>query len=154
MALFTQKDDTQTTPVMQTTATRPQTNGGMSASGGQTIFGATLIVEGTIKSSEHITVNGELKGTVETTESIMIGKEAKIDAALTGKTISIAGTVTGNITATDALVLESSAVIRGDIKAGSIQIQTGALIDGNMHIGKTSKPATSSAAPQTEKPTA
>ena len=143
MALFNQKDDTQATSTTQPTTARPQTSAGTTSTS-QSVFGATLIIEGTIKSQEHITVNGELKGTVETSGSITIGKDAKIDAALTGKTIAIGGTVTGNITATDALTLESSAVVRGDIKAGSIQIQTGAVIDGNVHIGKaTTTPGTS-----------
>ncbi len=135
MALFNQKDET---PAAQPMTNQTQASAkAQNQNSGQTVFGATLIVEGTIHSKESITVNGELKGTVETTEHITIGKDAKIEAALTGKTILIAGAVTGNSTATENITLESSAVVKGDVKAGSIQIQTGAVIDGNVHIGKT-----------------
>lgn len=148
MALFTQKDETlKTTTESTPSVSRSQVTTADTAS--KTVFGATLIVEGTIKSKESITVNGELKGTIETTADITIGKEAKIEATLTGKTIAIAGTVTGNITANESLVLESSAVVRGDVKAASVKIETGALIEGNMHIGKGSQPQ----APVTEKAT-
>lgn len=144
MALFTQKDETLKTITEPT----PSVSGSQAATTGmvsKTVFGATLIVEGTIKSKESITVNGELKGTVETTADITIGKDAKIEATLSGKTIVIAGTVTGNITANESLVLESSAVVRGDVKAASVKIETGALIEGNMHIGKGGQSHTSAA---------
>ncbi len=132
MALFNQKEDEATPTTSAVSTTKPSTQ---TTNTGHSVFGETLIVEGTINSKESLTVNGTLKGDVTTTENITIGSKATIDAGLTGKTITISGTVRGNISASEALVLESSAVVNGDVTAKSIQIQSGARIEGAMHIG-------------------
>jgi cytoskeletal protein CcmA (bactofilin family) len=72
-------------------------------------------------------LQGDLKcdGTVEISKgTVMIGN---IDA----KEGNISGAVKGQINVDGPVVLDSSAVVKGDVKAKSIQVKTGAVLEGN-----------------------
>jgi cytoskeletal protein CcmA (bactofilin family) len=49
--------------------------------------------------------------------------------------------VTGNLNATQAIRLNGNAIIDGNIKAGSLSIQEGAELKGNVDIHKTHETA-------------
>jgi cytoskeletal protein CcmA (bactofilin family) len=56
-----------------------------------------------------------------------------------GKTVTVAGTVTGDITADDRIELEPSARVDGNITAPRILIQDGATFRGQVNMKEPSK---------------
>lgn len=89
-------------------------------------FVGSLIVEGTLES--------QIKG-IEMT----IQKNGKINGSLDVRALNCHGQIEGNITA-ESVVIHSSAVVSGEIKATTLEIEPGATINGNITM-KTPKTA-------------
>jgi cytoskeletal protein CcmA (bactofilin family) len=96
-------------------------------------IGKALRVEGRIVSQENLTIDGEIDGTIEVGDhNLMIGAGAEVKADLTAKTITISGTVTGNVLATDKVHLEATGSVDGDITTPRLIMADGAVIKGRV----------------------
>src|ERR1017187_620622 len=79
-------------------------------------IGKALQIDGRIASREDLTIDGEVKGSIELGEhSLTIGAGAAVTADLAAKAITISGTVTGNVVATDKVDLQATGSVHGDI---------------------------------------
>lgn len=117
--------------------------GDMEAEGSINIFGT---VEGNIKCNGKLMVSGNIYGSSETGElfannahingdilshgSVKIGQGSVIIGNVVGLSAVIAGAVKGNIDVKGPVVVDSSAIVMGDIKSKSVQINIGAAIEG------------------------
>ncbi|HMF95134.1 MAG TPA: polymer-forming cytoskeletal protein [Vicinamibacterales bacterium] len=96
-------------------------------------IGRSLTIEGRVVSQEHLTIDGQVEGTIEVGDkSLMIGAGATVKANLTAKTISISGAVTGNLTASERVVLQPTASVDGDIKTPRLMMAEGAFVRGKV----------------------
>lgn len=96
------------------------------------LIGAGTVVEGKIRTQGSIRVDGKLTGEVHAAENLAIGVTGDIEGAVNGRNVTVGGKVKGNITSADKLVLESKAVVRGDVKASKLVIDEGAVFDGKV----------------------
>ena len=105
-------------------------------------IGKALRIEGRITSNENLTIDGQVEGTIELGEhNLNIGPGAAVTADLIAKTITISGTVTGNVVASDNVDLQSTGSVDGDIKAPRLFMADGAVIRGKVEIlGNKDKP--------------
>lgn len=117
--------------------------GDLEAEGSINIFGT---VEGNIKCKGKMAVSGTIYGNSETGElfannahingnivsrgSVKIGQGSIIIGNVTGTSAVIAGAVKGDIDVKGPVVVDSSAIVMGDIKSRSVQINIGAAIEG------------------------
>jgi len=99
-------------------------------------------MQGTLRFDDpvNLRINGKFEGTLDTKGKLMIGHKASIRANITGESISIAGQVMGNIKATSALKLDGTARLVGDVETPMLSIQAGAVLNGNVNMGKSSGP--------------
>jgi len=104
---------------------------------GETVIAQGVRVEGEFRSSGDVVIDGELNGSLETASSLHVGESAVIKADVTAKTAVVAGTVVGNILASESLELLASSCVNGDIQTGRISIASGATINGRITMGKT-----------------
>lgn len=90
-------------------------------------------MQGTLvfKDSVNLKINGRFEGVLNTKGNLMIGEEAVVNADITGESIIVAGTVTGNITALKELKLIAPARVIGDVRTPLLSIAEGAIFDGN-----------------------
>jgi cytoskeletal protein CcmA (bactofilin family) len=96
-------------------------------------IGKALRIEGRIVSEEHLTIDGQVKGTIEVGDhSLKIGAGATVTADLTAKAITISGAVTGNVTASEKVLLEPSASVDGDIATPRLIMADGAIVKGKV----------------------
>src|SRR5690242_1494966 len=78
--------------------------------------GKCLRIEGKIVSSEDLTIDGEVDGTIEVgNKSLVIGSGATVRADLNAHSITISGAVTGNVKAADRVSLRATGSVEGDI---------------------------------------
>ncbi len=104
-------------------------------------IGRALRIEGRIVSEENLTIDGQIEGTIEVGEhTLTIGSGATVKADLSAKTITISGSVNGNLTATEGIDLRSSASVMGDIITPRLTMADGAVVKGKVQAGK-KKPA-------------
>lgn len=108
-------------------------------------------VEGNVSAKGNIIVRGNVRGKIvcdnlvldkctlvteiEASGRVSI-KEGNVTGRITCRDISINGTVNGDISAHQTMALSCNAVVNGDIKAAQIGMDFGAVINGNVSMGK------------------
>src|SRR5215207_6398948 len=119
-------------PVPQRPEQRPQPSIAPQPSVGfETVLGANSVLEGTLKSSANIRLDGTFTGTLEITGNVLVGETARINADINAKNVSIAGAVRGNISGKKVQLLRTGRVW-GDITAAALTTEEGAFIDGKI----------------------
>ena len=102
-------------------------------------IGANIRITGKIDADESIGFGGEMDGDISADE-VTVTDTASINGQITARSAIIAGTVIGDITA-DRLVILSTAVVKGSLHYTTIQIETGAQVEGQFN--QKSQPAIS-----------
>jgi cytoskeletal protein CcmA (bactofilin family) len=98
-------------------------------------IGKALLVQGKIVSTENLTIDGSVEGTIELGgHSLTIGPGASIKADLVAQTIIISGAVTGNVKANVKVELRATGSVTGDIAAPLLLMAEGAVIMGGVDV--------------------
>ncbi len=97
------------------------------------------LIEGIIKASGDIRIDGTLKGTLHTEGKLVIGTSGQIDGEITCQNAEIHGTVNGKITVNELLSLKASCKLLGDIVVGRLSIEPGAQFSGSCVMGNAVK---------------
>jgi len=114
-------------------------------------------VEGRLFADNDVEVTGEVHGTVEAKAQVLISEGARVEAALHGRVVVVAGRVAGDVSADEKIELLPSAELRGNITAPRIVIQDGATFEGQVFMQKPegrkpAVPAAAEPAPPTPEP--
>jgi cytoskeletal protein CcmA (bactofilin family) len=96
-----------------------------------TIIGAGVILEGKLSSNGNIRVDGSINGDIAANGNVTIGETGEISGEIKAEVISIGGRVVGSINAKEKAVLESKAILKGDIITKILVVEAGAIFDGN-----------------------
>jgi cytoskeletal protein CcmA (bactofilin family) len=98
--------------------------------------GKGLRIEGRIISSEDLTIDGSIEGSIELgNHCLVIGPGAAVKADLAARTITISGMVTGAIRATEKVELRETGSVEGDISAPKFLMAEGATVRGKIEAG-------------------
>ena len=97
-------------------------------------IGEGSVFEGKFYISGSLRIDGKFEGEIKTDEELVVGENGRVKTDIYAKSVVIAGTVIGNITAEDDVRLLESAKILGDITAPSISIQRGVVAQGKITI--------------------
>ncbi|MCB5185654.1 polymer-forming cytoskeletal protein [Methylobacillus gramineus] len=102
-----------------------------------TLIGAETRLEGNISFSGGLRVDGSIKGDVtEADTPSMLIVQGKIEGSVTVAHIVLNGQVTGPVHASQYLELHAKSRINGDVYYKSLEIHTGAIIEGKLvYIG-------------------
>lgn len=96
----------------------------------ETIVGVDVTVKGNLKSPSNITINGTVKGKVDTKADVNIGDKAKIEGSVEARKITVSGTIQGNVHGSESLEIKSTGKVYGDICTANLVIQSGAVFEG------------------------
>ncbi len=88
--------------------------------------------EGKLSFKDTVRIDGCFRGEIASENTLVVGETGEIFASVRSCTVVIAGSVTGDISASDRLVLEKTARVDGDVTAGSLQIEDGASLNGRI----------------------
>jgi cytoskeletal protein CcmA (bactofilin family) len=95
--------------------------------------GKSVIFTGELKSSEDMTIDGRVEGSIELRDhALTIGPDADIKADITAKIVTIYGAVTGTITAREKVDIRESGSVDGDIISPRLAIADGAVLRGRV----------------------
>ena len=103
-----------------------------------TIIGKGTSIEGQMNVSQSLRIDGSFKGTITSTDTLIVGATGELtDVTVKAKNAIIGGTIKGNISVSNKITLENTSKIEGDITAKLLVIQEGAVFTGNcrVHIG-------------------
>ncbi|MBX4205078.1 MAG: polymer-forming cytoskeletal protein [Candidatus Doudnabacteria bacterium] len=97
----------------------------------ETIVSAGMRIEGELKSNGNIRIDGIVSGKVQTSQDLVLGATAQIDADLIAANAFISGTVKGNVTVKNSLSITETGRILGNIVCARISIHEGGVFNGN-----------------------
>ena len=100
-------------------------------------FGSGTRLEGTVHTESSVRVDGTIKGKLICKNTLTVGVNGEIDGEVEAKNAIIGGKIKGKIIVNEKLVLESKAVLIGDLKASKLIIDEGAIFDGTSLMRKT-----------------
>jgi cytoskeletal protein CcmA (bactofilin family) len=107
-------------------------------------FDGKLAFEGTVR------IDGNFTGEITTSDTLIVGDGAKVQAEITCGSIVVHGEVVGNVRATQAVELHKPARLKGDVTTPSLMVERGVVFEGRsqMESSASSKivPITASAA--------
>jgi len=100
-------------------------------------IGTALVVQGKVISTQDLTIDGKVEGTIELGDhGLTIGSGAEIKADLVAQTITISGAVTGNVTATAVVDLRATGSVDGDITTPRLVMADVAIIKGKVDANR------------------
>jgi cytoskeletal protein CcmA (bactofilin family) len=98
-------------------------------------IGAGTIVTGDVQSKGDIRVDGSLKGSLNTSGKVVLGKEGVIEGDVLCNSADISGTIKAKITVSQLLSLKATAKLNGDIITNKLSIEPGASFSGSCSMG-------------------
>ena len=97
------------------------------------IIGEGATIKGEIKEENEITIQGNVDGDIEC-KDLIVGKTGSIKGKIKADTLMVEGSVEGEINIKDLLKLMSSSYISGKICYGSLQINEGGKLIGELEF--------------------
>ncbi|MCE7891006.1 MAG: hypothetical protein DYH12_15135, partial [Sorangiineae bacterium PRO1] len=93
-----------------------------------TIIGQGTAVRGNVRGAGSIEIRGRVEGDVQVDGDVAIGEDGAVNGSVSGAQILVAGQVAGDLTGSEAVMLERGARVVGDLVAPRIGIADGALV--------------------------
>ncbi|HEX9492741.1 MAG TPA: polymer-forming cytoskeletal protein [Thermoanaerobaculia bacterium] len=136
MALFTKESPaTPPRPQLRANDAQPAFEG--------TFLGPKITIDGTVTGSEMVLIEGHVKGAINLSGDLRIGTQARVEAKVHARNVTVEGRLNGDVSADDRVELVASSTVDGNIKAPKIVVAEGARFRGNVDMGS-AKPSTHS----------
>ncbi|KIX13620.1 cell shape determination protein CcmA [Dethiosulfatarculus sandiegensis] len=102
-------------------------------------MGQHISIQGDIKGSEDLLIEGKVKGSVELPQHhLTVGAKGQVEAAIHADRVTISGTLVGNIAANGKVEITKEADFTGEIKAGRISVEDGAYLKAVVELKRDS----------------
>ncbi|WP_257644108.1 bactofilin family protein [Luteimonas salinisoli] len=101
----------------------------------ESLIAANLTIEGKIEGTGHVRIAGRFKGDVNVQGDLTIEQGAKLNGGVRAEKVVVSGELEGNIDAASRVELLDTAVMNGDLKAGSLTVAAGSRIRGHVECG-------------------
>lgn len=101
------------------------------------LIGAGTRVEGSIRFSGGLRIDGEVLGSVEAAEgasssTLVLSEHSRVEGAIRVAHLVTNGTVVGPVSVGESLEIQSKARIIGDVEYTMIEMHQGAVVEGRM----------------------
>jgi cytoskeletal protein CcmA (bactofilin family) len=87
-----------------------------------------------VTGDEEVTVEGRIEGTVALDSHLVVADEGTVVAEIDADSVTIEGTLDGDIVAQDTVRLRPGCNVTGNIRAPNINIEEGAMFKGNIDM--------------------
>jgi len=98
-------------------------------------LGTGTTYQGKLHFQGSVRIDGTFKGEVESKGTLVIGKEAKVEAQVNVGQMIVSGHIQGEISATEKVVLHRTANLVGHLKTPVLVIEEGAVLEGQITMG-------------------
>jgi cytoskeletal protein CcmA (bactofilin family) len=95
--------------------------------------GKSVVFKGELSSSEDMTIDGRVEGTIDVrNHALIIGPDADIRADITAGIVTVFGAVHGNIAARDKVEVRQTASVEGNILTPKLALTEGGTLRGRV----------------------
>lgn len=88
-------------------------------------------IKGDVTANGDIRIDGELLGNISAKGKLVIGPKGRIEGQINCNNIEISGYVKGKVSGSELINMKSTSQIVGDIIAGKLSIEPGAMFSGS-----------------------
>jgi len=115
-------------------ASRPA-SGARASSGSPATIGESIRVQGEIRGSEDLLIEGEVDGQIQLDKhSVTVGRSGRVKADIHGGVLVVEGKVQGNLFAHEQVVVRASGEVRGNITSPRVSLEDGAKFKGSIDM--------------------
>ncbi len=97
-------------------------------------IGSGSSFEGKFYISGSLRIDGKFEGEIRTDEELVVGVTGRVKTDISAKSVVVAGTVIGNINASEDVRLLETGMVLGDITSPSISMQNGVVVLGKVQV--------------------
>ncbi len=101
-----------------------------------TLIGVDTRIEGNVHFAGGLRIDGAVFGAItepnDSPSTLILSEHGKVEGAITASKVVINGTVIGPVKATQFIELQTKARIIGDVHYNSLEMHTGAVIEGKL----------------------
>ncbi len=98
------------------------------------IIGEGSVFEGNFYIHGSLKIDGKFEGEIKTEEQIIIGETGKVKTNIAARRVIVAGTIIGNITATEEVHILETGRVLGDITTPVLKLESGVVLNGKVTI--------------------
>jgi cytoskeletal protein CcmA (bactofilin family) len=101
-----------------------------------TVIGRGTLIEGTIRVSGRVQVDGQIDGTLIAEGPVSVGPSGSIIGEVVAHELAVGGRVEGKVNVREHLHVAPEGVCRGEVRYGSLQVDRGGVLDGSTAHGE------------------
>lgn len=110
------------------------------------VIGPKITFKGELSGEEDLLVEGKVEGTIELKNNqLTIGKQGVVKANVVAKSITIEGTIEGDLVAADRIAIKASSNVQGNVTADRVTLEDGAKFRGSIDMDTKGAPSPSAA---------
>ena len=109
----------------------------MPQSGG--VLSSGVSIKGSVKFKSELVIDGEVEGSIDSGGRLTVGKNARIRGEIRTRSVTVYGTIEGNVTAVERCELHSGCTLKGDIEAPRLVVDEDATFLGSAKISTAPK---------------
>ena len=98
------------------------------------VLSSGVSIKGDVTFRTELVIDGKVEGTITSTGTLTVGQHAQIHGDIRAGSVTVQGTVDGNVFASDRCALEAGATLRGDIEAPRLAVDESATFLGSAKI--------------------
>lgn len=118
----------------------PYGAGSDEASSLRAVIGSKICFKGELTGEEDLLIQGRVEGTVDLKgHNLTVGKQGVVKANLMAKTITIEGTVEGDLFAQERISIKASSEVTGNLVADRVTLEDGAKFRGTIEMESTKR---------------
>jgi len=100
------------------------------------VLSAGVSITGSLTFGRELVVDCEVEGTIDSQGRLVVEKNAQIRGEIRAGSVTVFGTVEGNVTASERCELRAGCTLRGDIEAPRLVVDDDATFVGSAKITK------------------
>jgi len=101
----------------------------------ETVIGAETRISGEIRGEEDLVIKGHVDGKIQLSQMLTVDKNGIVQADVDVRQLVVAGTLVGNIVASESVRLLATARVVGDLASPRVMMEAGAAYRGRVDMG-------------------
>lgn len=133
------KETSQNQPMSSNTKKSSKTTNASTSLSSACVIVQGTVIEGDFKSPNDTRMDGVVIGNISCDAKIIMGTDARVEGNIMTHQARIAGKFSGQLICKDLLQLDTTAKIDGTVQAQQLEMEEGAMLNGELSIGKSDK---------------
>ena len=102
---------------------------------GLATIGPSIYIKGDLTGEEDLVIQGRVEGTINLKQNnLTVGQEGDINANIYARTVTVEGTLKGDIYGEEKVVIKKSGNVNGNVSSPRVSLEDGARFKGSMDM--------------------